>query len=385
MLLWLVACGGEDVTAEYAARRAEALEEAGPAPRRWKPDAALRLSEELVVQAIDASLDAEGEDPGAFEVEGIGKVTPKFEAKKVTLTEPACDDCIGLATKLVGTAKVKLGPVKKEFTWKADLAAQLAFSTTESQGAQRMQARLTQIDKLKVVLEGTKLDLSGPLERWGEQIVAEAPALDLGETGGADLGLRDLRVLPDEGGGVLIELLTDAAHPGELPAMNKPPRSGFHVLLSEATLLDLARREAFAHGALDYGLYVEPTSLTLDQQRFEMGLRIWNLDDAGWWREYTVKGDLSLGTRQIELAASELVPGDNSPGAVAIDALALLAEPFLLDEVAAAAQAAVPSQDRITAGDIGLSGKVTRAYGASGRLVIECSGEVSQAGKKGKK
>ena len=242
-------------------------------------------------------------------------------------------------------------------------------------------ARLTKIERLDFSLDqsgGLGFSLEDTLEGWGADLARETPELSLGGFGGDDLPLRDLRVR-SASGALLVELLTDAAHGGPLYAPPTPPAGGWAVAVSEATLLDHARRAAFEMGEISMEVWAEPTSLDLDGGEFALGLRLWRLKGKGWWRDYIIRGDLSLVNQVLKLQPKEVQEGERSQGAALVDPLALLGESLILRVIEDAAAQSVPIGQATSVGGLALKAKVTQAEGIADALLLSGDATVRAA------
>ena len=148
-------------------------------------------------------------------------------------------------------------------------------------------------------------------------------------------------------------------------------------------LLNIARREAFTLGEVSpgTGIYAEPTSLDLEGQGFEMGLRVWRLDGTDWWRDYTLSGDISILKEELVLKATAVKEGDKSEGAGIADPIALIGEAYIMRVLQDSAQGALPSSEHFEVGASTWSVVLEDAQGLSENLVM--SGRI-KVGKKGR-
>jgi len=376
----LVGCSSPDVAPEFEARRAAALAPAPALTASWDEDGVVRLSPPLVRALLEQSAQAELDALEGLEV-SIGSATPTVAVESIELDEGDCEGCIAAKAKLSGDVSLKIGPAKSNVAWEGTLKAQVAFETTAADDGRHIQMSVRSVDTLKIAHDKSRVNLSGPLQTWGTELFSRLEPMDLGAYGGEDLGLLDIRIEP-EGGGLDIPFHTDVPSPGDLGATGAAPTQGFVVLVDEQSLVSLAAREAFSAGALEHDLWAEPTSLDVEGRNFELGLRVWRIAEDSWWRDYLVRGDVTVEGYMLGLQATELEAVDSSEGAEAIDALAVLGESVFMDEILEAAQATLPTRSRVTAGSIGMTSQLTDAYGAKGHLVLVGSAEVGPAEKK---
>ncbi|MCP4803914.1 MAG: hypothetical protein GY913_14475 [Proteobacteria bacterium] len=376
----LFGCTGEDVATLYEDQKAAALADPPALESDWKADAAVRLAEPLVQDLLEQGIEREVDAMGAIDVR-IGKLRPKLDVTSIELDEGGCDGCIELEADIAGDAVLRLGAGSKHIIpYTGSFTVEVAFATTSADDGRHIELTVKDVTRFKASLSETKFDLTGPLESWGDTLIAKVDPLDLGAYGGEDLGLRDIRVGP-EGGGLLIELHTDANPAGNVARGGALPDQGFEVIVSPKSLLSLAQKAAFEHGEIDHGLYAEPTDLQIKPDSFELAVRLYHLE-GGWWRDYTLVGELGVEQGWLTMRATSIEPGDSSRGAAAIDALAVLTEWFVLDMVKDAAQASVPSRERATAGSLGVNAVLTEAAGSGGKLVLRGTATVGPAGKK---
>lgn len=359
----------------FETRKAYGLERATAAPdERWSAEAVVTLSEPLVQAVLAEALDAALKDLPPFDAK-LARVTPQATLSALSLTDvPGCAQCVGFNGKLTGKAKVEAMGFTKNLPFTAALRGSLQVSTRPADDAKgrAVFARLTKIERLEFSLDQSGslgFSLSDSLESWGTDLAKETPELGLGGFGGDDLPLRDLRVR-SANGALLVELLTDAAHGGPLYAPPTPPTGGWAVAVSEATLLDHARRAAFELGEISMEVWAEPTSLDLDGGEFALGLRLWRLKGKGWWRDYIIRGDLTLVNQVLKLKPREVQEGERSKGAALVDPLALLGESLILRVIEDAAAQSVPVGQSTSVGGLALKAKVTQAQGVADALVL---------------
>ena len=389
MLLLLLACSNPELQADYDARKSAALSDPGPPSSGWRAEGALRLSAELVDELISASIQSESKASKPIELGLLGTVKPVLNLDSFKLVDGDCKTCIGAEGALSGNAILKVAGIKKKIPFTADFTLDLTFETkarTHKDGSalRHIILKPSKVRKLKVLLTGAgkSLDLEQPLKTYGEQVLEHIDPIDLGDIGGPELHLRDVRV-KEENGVMRIELLTDAPQAAPVRSWPQAPDQGFQVVMSEVALLNIARREAFTLGEVSpgTGIYAEPTSLDLEGQGFEMGLRVWRLDGTDWWRDYTLSGDISILKEELVLKATAVKEGDKSEGAGIADPIALIGEAYIMRVLQDSAQGALPSSEHFEVGASTWSVVLEDAQGLSENLVM--SGRI-KVGKKGR-
>jgi hypothetical protein len=129
-------------------------------------------------------------------------------------------------------------------------------------------------------------------------------------------------------------------------------------------------------------VWAEPTSLDLDGGEFALGLRLWRLKGKGWWRDYTIRGDLTLVNQVLKLQPKEVQEGERSQGAALVDPLALLGESLILRVIEDAAAQSVPIGQATSVGGLTLKAKVSQAQGVADALMLSGDATVRAANEK---
>lgn len=386
-MLGLLACGAVDVTGEYAERKAAALADPGAAKSNWKPEVALRLSPELVVDLISKGVEAGAQDADPIDIVGIGTIKPTARVENLKLQSSAgCDGCVGIKGRLEGKLTVKIAGRKRSLPYVARFTADLKFDTVQRGDARHIEMRVVDVSRLKVEVEDLPgVDVGPLIKDYGTELLEGLDPVDMGDLGGPELHLRDARVT-EESGGLRIELLTDAPVPAPIRTWPAPPSTGWQALVSEDALLAMVRREAFAAGDLADGMeiYAEPVALDVEGTRFDLDLRIWRLKGKGWWRDYDISGDLAVQSRHLHLDATDVVEGAKSDGAAVVDPLALLGEGVILETLADACHGSLPAAETMQVGRQRWSLHTTSTYGQGDNLVLEGSVRFTDPSKKGK-
>lgn len=345
VLLW--GCAG-NIQALYDAEREAVLGRPGAPGAEWAPDIRVQLSDETLQDLARGAVDA-----GLLDVRktlsidgplGISaSVTPRASVQSLQVRpKKGCDDCLKVTAALQGNAGWAVGPVKGKLPWSAELTAVLRFTADKAGKGFDLTGTLANVTDLEVRAGKAKsIDLGPALKGWARDALKQAPPLRLGRIGGAALPIRRLR-LSTAGGQVEVQALSDV--PGWAPVRSvPPPKTGWSVAVSEATVGALVRREAFEMGLLDLNLALDPRSIDFEGDTFSMDLRLWRLQGAGWWRDYTVNGTARVANGKLTLRSKTAEERGKSPGAGLADPLALLVEGRILDEVAKGLRQAVPT------------------------------------------
>lgn len=378
-LLLLAGCAG-NIKALYEEERALVMADPPPVGENWAPELRLRLSEAALQELAEVAV-AEGllaydevievKNPLGVKVE----VKPKASVKKLTVAVGKdCGGCLELDARLAGKARWSAAGNSGRIPFTAKVKGTVAFELEETRKGWSIQGRLVELQKVKLESELVgKLDVTSILGDWTREALEEVPPLELGRIGGDDLPLRAARITGGDGA-IELQALTQVSGGQAVPPLRSALSEGWDVHIHEATALALARREAFALGTVDYDIALDPRRLDLDAERFTMELRLWRLSGAGWWREYTVQGDVSVGKRKIRLAPTEATEGEKSKGAGLADPLALLVEGRILEAVSDGMRQALPGGAAAKVGDRKLLTKVSEVAG-EGEL-IRLSGAV---------
>ena len=387
MLLLMLAACASNIHALYEAEKAAVMAAPPAAPADFDPELRVRIGEValdgLAEQAIAAGLlDFDQEmslkNPLGFRL----ALTPHATVQDLTLSpSSACEACLEVHTTLEGKARWEAGAASGKVPFTAKVEGTLAFQLSESgSGAYAVVAHLKDLGKVR--LESSKagsVDVSDLLGDWTRAALKKTPAIDLGTFGGADLPLRAAR-LGSSPGAIELQALLNVSGGSPVAAARAAPTTGFEVRLHPDTALALMRREAFEAGTLQMDVAVDPRSLTVDGQRFTLGIRLWRLAGAGWWRDYTVTGGLKVKGKSIALNPEAAEEGEKSRGAGLADPLALLVEGKILDAVLKGTKQAVPAGTSTKLGDQRLRAKVSSVEGVSGALVLSGSLDLEEPG-----
>ncbi len=388
----LAAGCGSTIHAQYEEARLEALADPGPTASDWAADGELGLSWDLVTTLAVRELQQRLESPDSRLRIELPLGAEASLAPRVELTETeigparACDACVRVSAGFDGELDWKLGSLKGSVPMNLNVQAVLEMVARAQGEATVVEAQLKratvelpkdlQVDRLRV-------DLNDPLVRWLQGLIErEFPPIPVAEIGTDEVPVRAVR-LGAQPEYLTIQVLTSS--PVRSEAALTPLASGdWYLSLDERVLLGLARREAFETGELDFEVYADPQSLAVDERAFTMGLRLWRLAGAGWWRDYQVSGTLEVEDQQIKLEPSDVVELDHSRGAGLVDPLALLAKGIILDAIEDALQIARPAKLQEPIGGAKLVLTVDRAQGGSGALSLQGSAEIQER-KQGKK
>lgn len=370
IMLALTGCS-KDIQQQFEKAKAYGVEVADGVPSSWNADAYLLLSPTLVSEMLKTGMQTALDGAEPVDVKGKATVTPKATVQSVTLLEKAsCDECVGVRIKLSGKLGIVAGKLKEDVPFDTTIGASLAFTTRTENNVRVMDVRAKSLDKFELSLgKSVALDLDSLLRTWGEALIARMPPYSLGAIGSEDLGILDVR-LQAEGQGLRVEMLTDAAHGVAVKQKVALPEKGFVVAISEGTLTDIARREAFKAGELALSIYAEATSLDFEGDHFTMGLRLWRLAGSGWWRDYSIQGNTKISGKLLRLTPSEAAEVGASDGAELADPLATLGQSVILDTLVESAGQVLPGHSATNLDGLGFTLTVRTAEGLGDALVL---------------
>lgn len=374
-LLAILACAN-NIRAQYQAEKELALAAPPALSGQWDPELRIRLSDDALGTLASAALSSgllsadkkiTWEGPLGVSAE----LSPKVEVESLTLSSSkACDACLDLVADLEGTGPWKVGRLKGEVPLSLELDGTLSFEVRKQDGAFLVSGRLRDIRHVKVKNTTVgDLDIARPIQGWGETLAGRTPPFDLGEFGGEGVPLRALR-LATVGGTLAVEAVTDVGGGGPLTGKPGKLEQGWELSISQATALALMRREAFDTGVIAFDVAADPRSLELEGTVFTMGLRLWRLTSHGWWRDYTVTGQIEVLPETVRLVPKVVKEGDKSRGAGVADPLALLAEGKILDVVEDGLRQTLPSGESTGIGDQQLNLKASSVRGISGSMIV---------------
>lgn len=354
VLFGVVGCG-RSIQPLYNAARDAALANPGPPPVGWTPDAVLQLSAPVVEDVLKTATRDQGALTTTLEL-GPARLVPEIRLKSLSVvrSRPCEGGCIGLDAVFDGTISWTAGPLKGEAPVTAHGAVDAVFEVVDERGVfvvtaapRRLRDLEVEVADLEATIKGLKRSVRTLIET---EALARVPPQPIARFPREDLPVRAARVL-SEGQALRIDLLTDVPAPAAATA-GPAPAEGFSVALAEATLLGLARAEAFRHGPVAYGVVPEPTALSFTENGFTLGLRLWRIEGVGWWRDYTITGTAEIARGKLVLAPKDVIEGEKSKGAALADPLAALAEGLILKAIEDAVNTSLPLAREQKVGDL---------------------------------
>lgn len=369
----LSACHGAAVREAFDARLEAALAQPRGLGLNWAPDTTLHLSAPVVQQAVALGVE-QAQASASLSLPGMS-ATPRLTVDQLVLDLPSirCTGCVGVQGSLSGTLDLSVFGVSTSAALHADVAFDVRLDAQQHDDGWRITAQPQKVRDVSVRF-GTSpggpagyLDLT-PLDRWLSAALLDAPPIPVAQLGDASLPVRGVR-LAANASGVRVDVRTEAV-PGGQVAPPPVAHDGWTARVSTASVLSLARRALFAQGPLDHGVWGDPTSLTLQGDAFQLGLRLWR-PGAGWWRDYTVTGTWRPGKGALELMAREVVETGASPGAGVVDPLAAMAKGAILQGLTAAVHTSIPASFHAQVGDQEVVWRVRSVRSDGDDLVVE--------------
>lgn len=365
-----------NITALYEAEKAAVMAAPAALGKSWDPEVRMRFSDKALQSLAETAVEGgllKAEDTIEFKGPmGVNaELSPTVEVKGVQIgASKACDACLDLSIDMDGNGRWKISRVGGEIPISLTVSAVLGFDVAQQDGVYTVSGRLKDVKSVKVKSESVgDVDVAKLLKGWTEDLAARVPPFTVASFGGEDLPLRAFR-LATSNGALAIEGVTNVAGGGPLAAPSHALDDGWELAISETTALALMRRAAFEAGVLSYDVAADPRSLELNGSVFTLGVRLWRLTRSGWWRDYTVTGQVEVSPRAIKLVPKVAKEGEKSPGAGAADPLALLAEGAILGAVEDGLAQSLPTKQSTTLGDKKVTARATSVKGMGGALVV---------------
>ena len=131
-----------------------------------------------------------------------------------------------------------------------------------------------------------------------------------------------------------IELRSNIEHSMNVTASALALEEDWELWVHQDTLLGWTQQRAFSMGIVGYGVAIDPVDLKIQEDAFELALRLWKIEGRGlWWRDYTATGTIQQKEHKLKLKGETVTEGDTSERAGLVDPLALIAESFILDGI----------------------------------------------------
>ena len=345
VLFWLLACNNQLVQ-EYELEK-EAIFQTAPALKdNWKPDILLRLNYDAISKIAKRYVEKEIQGYKPLKKTFLSKefiAKPKLKLTKLTLSDAPAKDEIKFQTILEGKFILSWGPFKETLNTKAVLNGVAKIQLDEGENT----LSFTKLNKMKITIGKIGGQNIAPLlEDWLRKEFLDSKTVSLGAFDLSKFPLRGLR-LNSTPTSTNIEMRSDTLHTNNLSPSKLSMKKDWELQVHEGVLLGWSRKGAFEKGIIDYGVAIDPRSLSVTDQEFDIDIRLWKLEGWDkWWREYSIHGAVEKKKVRFKFAANEITKQDTSKGISLIDPLLVLAESFLLDDMTEQLTYALPMQKK---------------------------------------
>ena len=342
-----LATGCASVIADYEAARDLAMTPADAAPDDWVPDATVQLSKPLLDDLMTQAMSP----PPVFDDEldvGFAVLTPALTLETLKFApSSSCVECLTVELNLGGDIAWDAPIIGKSSAGvKVGGRIDAALSVSPAEGGFALAIEPRDIHDVGVEIMGTRaaIDIGGPIVGWVESTVfGQIPQIPITEITSDMAPIRGLRV-SSSGQAVRIDLLTGARAGGALPQVMPFPVDGFQVDVSTASLLAMAKAEAFKAGPMTRGILAEPTKLDFEGDQFAIGLRLWKTTGRGFWRDYEVTGTWKVEDGELTMAPDKVHDRGHSRGAALADPLVALGEGLIQRAIGNAMDTTMPTR-----------------------------------------
>ena len=348
-LITLYGCNN-DIAIEYALRKDEILQTAPELSPNWKPDIILRLNYEHLSDIAEILINEQLRTAKSFNKDFMGvslKVVPKLQLEELELSDAPDGDHINIQGVIRGPLKTTVANLST--TERTRIQFSGSVNTFFENG--QVFLKIDELPKLNVQINEFKLgfmtsiNIGGPLEDWLRREILDTPPIPLKKF---DLPFRGAR-LTSTPNAEHIEIRTNVNHNNNIQTPDGVFDEDWEAWIHQDTLLGWAQEKAIELGNVGYGVVIDPVDIDIQQQDFELDLRLWKVQGRGqWWRDYTALGSIEQRNKKIALIANSVEETGKSKRAGLVDPLALLAEGFILEAIAENLHQSLPSQQSKT-------------------------------------
>jgi hypothetical protein len=310
ILAWLIGCPEPIVPLEGARTELAALDRV-PMPVGWPAQATIVLSD-AQVQALVTRFARAGAAKPELNIDG-GMVTIRAvvtaDPPHVDLdASPTCTECVALQGWGTGAVSLSAAGMSSALNWRSEVAAQARVD-----GSPRPDGFEIAVVPIERESWTVGLDVQGLPPVYGtmiEQALEHQIEVGIKDAGPLARAIP-LATIPYDGlvrmrglrthyaDGLAVDLGFSAMHSGAVHTI-PAPGDGFAVAVPAETLLGLAHGALVRQGPIE-GFQPEPTSIHLDNGKFELWLKIWKVSHKEKWREYVLRGTLALENGVIAL------------------------------------------------------------------------------------
>jgi hypothetical protein len=382
--MWLLIGCQNHIVDEYNVRKAMVLQAPSALKENWSPDIILRLDYTRISALATHVLNKTLKEVPSTTKEFLGfkaKLTPKLSVKRLVISDAHSKEDVQILAVLEGPINWKLGGKKGEETVKLRINTNATVKNDNGQ----LSLHITKLDSLKAQLSQIKInplksvDLSPWIEEWMGKQLANLPPIPMGTINLPVRGIR-LKSTPLSQN---IELRSNIEHSMNVTASSLALEEDWELWVHQDTLLGWTQQKAFSMGVVGYGVAIDPVELKIQEDAFELALRLWKIEGRGlWWRDYRAQGSIEQKEHKLKLKGDTVTEGETSKRAGLVDPLALIAESFILDGISEQLSQSLPNHKSTQMN--GLKWKLQLEDWSANNNAVQLSGsiDVSEAKKK---
>ena len=367
--IWFLLGCQNHIADDYAVRKSSVMKAPSALSDTWKPDVVLRLNYKRISELASHVLSKTLEDVPSAKKEFLGfkaTLTPKLKVKRLVISDaPSAEDVQVLAV-LEGPINWKLGSKSGKESVKLRIKTNATVKNNDGQ----LSLHITKLDSLNARLSEIAInplksvDLSPWIEEWMGKQLSNLPPIQMGSI---NLPVRGIR-LNSTPVSQNVELRSNINHTLNVSTPALALEDDWELLVHQDTLLGWTQQKAFSMGVVGYGVAVDPVDLKIQEDAFELALRLWKIEGRGlWWRDYTAIGTIEQKAHKLKLKGESVTEGDKSQRAGLVDPLALIAESFILDGISDQLSQSLPNS------------KSTQMSGLKWKLQLEDWAAIGQA------
>ena len=318
-LAWMLAgCDGVERDA-LAEARVQAAARTTVAEPDWSADASLvfplaeleRLSVLLLDDILARAPGVSAQLPGGIPAVSLD---PRLHVENLTmLAHPTRPDRLLARGELVGSVGASVGTRSLGVPVRVGLALSLRLDVAEG-------SVLVCLDEVeRVQLESMAWRSSkarngkGVEEFLRDALTRDPPRAFITRTGASGLPVVAARLEVD-GAVARIELRTDVPRSGRpgAPLPRPTPSTGVVVVMHDATLAALVRREVMRLNDTKLTPFIDPLEVDVADGRFSARVRLWNPGWPVWWQEFAVEGPIGIEDGGLRVRFEAVEPGVGS-------------------------------------------------------------------------
>ena len=332
MIIWLMFGCHEHVISDYNQWQESELITEAQLEKNWVPDVMLRvrltriaaLSQELAQKKLSTI------QPFSQDILGEKLVfTPEPKLENLVLTPSRnSPNTLGYTGKIGGQVRWKIGPKQGSFALNVPLGGEATLESVD----QRLYLRLGQLTEFRSRLPkvlGFSVD-----ELLKEELssrMSTLPRIEVGQFSG--LPIRGMRFQLGKHSADL-HFRSTLNHNFGLQAEQEELPSDWELHMHKQSLLQLAQIAAKEKGIIARNISVQPTSIELSPNQYELGVRLWHIAGwRSWWRDYSAIGHFDINQESINLVNDKVKRTGRSPLAALIDPTAIFAEGVIVSAI----------------------------------------------------